>query len=72
MKSSTFFVLTMLVTLITPRCFATYLLVDLEASIQRVKTTALRFQNGEGELLTIMTQYKTLSYYILEDSIIGD
>ena len=54
----------MLVTLITPRCFATYLLVDLEASIQRVKTAALRFENGEGELLIIMTQYKTLSYYI--------
>ena len=53
----------MLVTLITPRCFATYLLVDLEASIQRVKTAALRFENGEGELLIIMTQYKTLSYY---------
>merc|ERR1712136_308786 len=55
MKSSTFFILTMLVSLITPRCFATYLLVDLEANIQRVKTTALRFQNGEVNTLGVLS-----------------
>lgn len=51
----------MLVLLITPRCFATYLLVDLESSIQRVKTAALRFENGEGEFLIIMIKHEILS-----------